>query len=72
MVPVESNDQLLKQYFYQTIKYDNNAFPCDGILDVMIAVSMYGIVAIDQIKNKVSLRVTLRLLWKDQRLAWNP
>ena len=33
---------------------------------------MYGIVAIDQINNKVSLRVTLRFKWKDERLKWNP
>ncbi len=32
MVPVTSMDQKLKQYFNNTIAYDNNAFPCDGKL----------------------------------------
>lgn len=47
MVPVESWDQKLKQYFYLTNKYDNNAFPSDSKLKVQLSLSMYGIVAID-------------------------
>ena len=72
MVAIESWDQKLKQYFYITKKYDNNAFPSDTTLQVQISLSMYGIVSIDQINNKVILRVTLRYTWQDNRLSWNP
>lgn len=72
MKPEVSQDQKLKQHFHNTIGYDNNAFPCNGKLKVQVSLFMYGIVAVDQIKNKVSLRVTLRIKWKDERLVWKP